>query len=145
MGKSNHLSHKLSKTVWGALGLTIFLIGYGSFTSYQAHRGVIHFDSNSKDMFWNGLFKMKKSKGFYTQAEHHKPDYFLARCGIYVFRYREYNDNSIESCMINKIRKVEKDKDLYNTYIEEAKEKEMSVFRLIRNRAQEECNIDSSQ
>jgi len=122
------------------LFIFIFLTLYGSFRTWQYNKGIIHYDTNTKNMYFKSLFATKHVSGFWEDVSQHRPDYFLGRCGLNASELIEYDSSTRENQLINEIRRIKKDKALLNQCFEEAKIKRQNPYKYIRKVA--EKNID---
>jgi hypothetical protein len=119
------------------LFLFLLLIPYGSFRAWQYTKGIIHYDTNTKEMYFKSLFSLKRVNGYWDITKVYRPDYFLGKCGINAYQGIEYDNSTRQNRLINEIRRIQNDVTLYNKYLSEAQSKKMNVYKHIRRIAEE--------
>jgi hypothetical protein len=119
------------------LFLFLLLITYGSFRAWQYTKGIIHYDTNTKEMFLAALFSNKPIPGHWNYVSMYRPDYFLGRCGLNAYKNLEYDNSTRQNRLINEIRRIKDDNLKYKQIIEEAKEQNRNVYKYIREIAEE--------
>lgn len=122
-----------------SFSLILLLSVYGWFRNYQYANGVIHFDTNTKEMYWRSLFRTKPIPDFWKIADANRPDYFLARCGIYVTRTEEVDPNTDFGCLVTELRAINKDDKRKEKYKQEAIDSGNSFFRICKQKALKAC------
>jgi hypothetical protein len=119
------------------LFLFLLLIPYGSFRAWQYTKGIIHYDTNTKEMYFKSLFSLKRVNGYWDITKVYRPDYFLGKCGINAYQGIEYDNSTRQNRLINEIRRIQNNVTLYNKYLSEAQSKKMNVYKHIRRIAEE--------
>lgn len=122
-----------------SVSLILILSFYGLFRNYQYAHSVIHYDTNTKEMYWKSLFRTKPIPEFWEIANANRPDYFLARCGIYVTKNQIVDKETKFGCVVSELRAIDSDKDRKAQILEEAKISNMSFFRLCKKYAEDSC------
>lgn len=119
--------------------LVFLLTFFGWFRNYQYANGVIHYDTNTKDMYWPSLFRTKPVHNYWKIVKANRPDYFLARCGIYATKTDDVDTNTYYGCMVTELRAINNDKTRSEAIKKESIKQKKSFFRLCRQKAEEAC------
>lgn len=128
------------KTIrYTTISLVLILSTYGWFRNYQYSKGIIHYDTNTKEMYWKSLFVTKPIPGFWEIVNANRPDYFLARCGVYVTRTQEVDTNTDFGCLVTQLRAIDKDDKHKAELKQEAISNNQSFFRTCKKKAKEIC------
>jgi hypothetical protein len=122
------------------IAIIVVLSFYGVFRNYQYANNVIHFDTNTKEMYWKSLFRTTPMPGYWQITDANRPDYFLACCGVYATRNEVVDPNTKFGCIVTELRAIDKDAKLKNQLKEEAIRTNTSLFRISKQRAEEACS-----
>jgi len=118
--------------------LIIFFTGFNLFQTWQYKKGIIHFDSTTKEVYWAGFLKTERPDGFYKMLE--KPNYDKARQGIYeTYPKKPSKIVTKENCFEATIFNIKNDPVMMKLIRKKAKKHGITIEEMMRRDAEWIC------